>query len=188
MRPFGAIMRIRPSAARRLRIVLGLCLDGLLFGALLPWLCLAAGRWADGLAGEPLSLGHPAFPVLGGALLAVGGGWLGWAWALLVRQGNGHLTELFGMEISPVTDRLVTSGPFASGRHPICLGYAVIISGLGMVIGSPTAAFFLPPLLLAGAAWYVRRFEEPGLAARFGGAYARYRQRVPLFIAWKRAP
>ena len=177
---------IRPFGNRRLRIALGLFVDGLLFGAAFPWMCLVAGRWADGVAAEHLTLGHPVFPVAGAALLAAGGGWLVWAWAMLVRKGNGHLTELFGLEISPVTDRLVTSGPFAFGRHPICLGYVVIISGLGMAIGSPGTAFILPPLLLAGAGWYVLRFEEPRLAARFGEAYARYRQRAPLFISWKK--
>jgi hypothetical protein len=64
-------------------------------------------------AAVPLSLdiNRHISDIMGIVSIVAGAAWLLWAWYLLVREGHGYLTELFRMEISPVTDRLVTSGP-----------------------------------------------------------------------------
>jgi putative ABC transport system permease protein len=133
-----------------------------------------------------LNINRHILDIIGTASIVSGAAWLLWAWYLLVREGHGYLTELFCIEISPVTDRLVTSGPFSVHRHPVCMGYLLIIAGLGMVIGSPGVVAVCVPLLLYIVYVYLRLFEEPALQRRFGHDYESYSGRVPMFFPFRR--
>ena len=76
---------------------------------------------------------------------------------------------------------LVTDGPFGYSRNPMYLGFALFLAGLAVGLGT------LSPLLVAAAftviadRWYIR-FEEAAMAAKFGAAYARYKQKVRRWI------
>ncbi len=129
-----------------------------------------------------LNLNAFLFDILGIALIVSGAAWLFWAWYLLVRRGRGYMTELFGIEISPVTERLVTGGPFSVHRHPVCVGYLLILAGIGLVSGSLGLTALGVPLLLALVYLYLRLFEEPALQRRFGYDYEAYSGRVPCFF------
>lgn len=166
---------------RTLRILFGAVIDLTIFGISLPWLTIATGRLLDRIFFPSARLDGPFFDLLGAALLLAGAAWLGWAWLLLVRDGRGHITELFGLNISPVTERLVTRGPFAVHRHPICLGYLAILAGIALMLGIFSALAVVIPLLLGLTHVYLRRFEEPCLLARFAGDYRAYASRVPMF-------
>jgi protein-S-isoprenylcysteine O-methyltransferase Ste14 len=61
-----------------------------------------------------------------------------------------------------------------SGVLAILLGEAALLGSLPVLIWA--AAFLLINQL------YIPRFEEPGLARRFGDAYLRYRQHVPRWL------
>lgn len=104
------------------------------------------------------------------------------AWFLLIRFGHGYTTELFCVKISPGTEQLVVQGPFVRHRHPMCIGYLVLLLGLGLAVGSIGLAFVEVPLLFALTFIYLRLFEEPCLEKRFGEDYRRYRQQVSMFI------
>jgi protein-S-isoprenylcysteine O-methyltransferase Ste14 len=75
---------------------------------------------------------------------------------------------------------LVTSGPYAAGRNPMYLGWALLQLGAGLVRGSrgmiaavPAAAAFVHP--------DVRR-EERTLEETFGDEFRRYRATVPRYL------
>ena len=74
----------------------------------------------------------------------------------------------------------VQTGPYARMRHPIYVVYTLAVIGAGLAAGSPGIAFGSSALLVAGWLVYVLGFEEPKLRRRFGAAYDRYRERVPL--------
>jgi putative ABC transport system permease protein len=170
------------ESVRSFRIILGLCTDLVLFGALVPWAAVRAGHIFDSVFPVPLNLNAPLFDIVGIIAIALGAAWLFWAWYLLVMRGHGYMTELFGIEISPVTEHLVTGGPFSVHRHPVCVGYLLILAGIGTVIGSPGLIALGVPLLLALVYLYLRLFEEPALRRRFGPDYEAYAERVPLFF------
>jgi hypothetical protein len=98
----------------------------------------------------------------------------------LVWWARHHLGSLFSEKVVVRTDhRLVTTGPYASIRHPIYAGD--IISTFGMLLVVPS----LPMLLFT--AWTLGYFcfyayrEETILAQRLTG-YANYMTRVPRFV------
>ena len=171
---------------RTIRIILGVFIDLILFAVLIPWAAIRLGRMFD--TAFSLSLNRYAFlfDILGVALIVSGAAWLFWAWYLLVRRGRGYMTELFGIEISPVTERLVTGGPFSVHRHPVCVGYLLILAGIGLVSGSLGLTALGVPLLLALVYLYLRLFEEPALQRRFGYDYEAYSGRVPMFFPYDR--
>ncbi|MCF8062336.1 MAG: ABC transporter permease [Deltaproteobacteria bacterium] len=171
---------------RVLRIALGACIDLALFGLVVPWAAIKAGRLLDGTLLSGLRFDHPALDACGFALTASGGAWLAASWFLLVRQGRGHATELFCVEVAPVTEQLVARGPFAVHRHPMCVGYLVLLLGIGLVIGSPGTALMVVPALLLLTYVYLRVFEEPCLEKRFGAAYRHYAERVPMLLPLRR--
>ena len=171
---------------RTFRIILGVCVDLVLFGVFVPWATVRAGRMLD--KAFPLSpdINRHISDIMGIASIVSGAVWLLWAWYLLVREGHGYMTELFRMEISPVTNRLVTSGPFSVHRHPVCVGYLLTLAGFGMVSGSPAVVAVCVPVLLYLVYVYLRLFEEPALQRRFGQDYEAYAGRVPMFFPFRR--
>jgi len=73
-------------------------------------------------------------------------------------------------------------GPYAFCRNPMMLGELLYLTGLGLLLASPSflaltwLAFF--PVVVA----YLKLVEEKELEARFGEAYLAYKRRVPFLI------
>jgi protein-S-isoprenylcysteine O-methyltransferase Ste14 len=72
---------------------------------------------------------------------------------------------------------LVTDGPFSFSRNPMYLGFALFLTGAGIVLGA------LWPLLagltfwVVADRWYIP-FEEAAMQRRFGEQYDAYRRKV----------
>jgi protein-S-isoprenylcysteine O-methyltransferase Ste14 len=128
--------------------------------------------WRYGFeAPHPLSLST----VLGVLLAAVGLSLMGATIGLFVRVGRGTLAPW-----SP-TRRLVVQGPYRWVRNPMISGVLFVLLGETLLFRSPAllawwAFFFL------GNAIYLPLSEEPGLEARFGEDYRRYKRQVPRWI------
>jgi putative ABC transport system permease protein len=161
-------------------------LDALLFGLLVPAATILLGRELDAVFFADVCLDNLIFELSGAVLIVAGAVWFFWAARLLITEGRGFLTELFGIRVSPVPEHLVTRGPFAVHRHPICIGYLIMLAGLSLILGSLGSLVAGIPLLLALTVIYLRLFEEPALQRRFGSDYQLYTGRVPLFWPAKR--
>ncbi len=79
------------------------------------------------------------------------------------------------------TERLVVAGFNRYVRNPIYLGTLVIILGEALLFGQPSLIGY-GVVVWVVVAVFVRLYEEPTLARRFGADYAAYRQAVP---AWR---
>lgn len=80
---------------------------------------------------------------------------------------------------------LVIRGPYRWVRNPMAIGGIGQGIGVGLLLGSPAVVGYA----LAGAGlWQVafRAPEEADMAARFGDAYARYRDQVRCWIPRRR--
>ncbi len=83
-----------------------------------------------------------------------------------------------GHKLQVAADRLETRGVFGLTRNPLYVGNILVWLGVFVMHGNPL-------LILAGTAQFAFIYhclvlnEEAFLAAKFGGAYAEYRQTVP---------
>jgi len=85
-------------------------------------------------------------------------------------------------------ERLVVGGVYRYVRNPMYVAVLAAIVGQALLLGR------LSLLLYAGAVWliaaaFVRFYEEPTLARRFGADYEAYRRAVPAWwprlIPWR---
>jgi protein-S-isoprenylcysteine O-methyltransferase Ste14 len=77
-------------------------------------------------------------------------------------------------------ERLVVNGFNRYVRNPIYLGTLVIIVGEALLLGQLSLLVYAAVVWLIVAA-FVRRYEEPTLARRFGADYEAYRRAVPVW-------
>jgi len=121
----------------------------------------------------------PAQPVkaIGYAVFALG--CLLFAYSLL------FLRRAFAGNIDPVSEDLVTGGPYRVVRHPLYLAMLVICLGLAVGLRSWLGIAFTIIVFFPSAV-YRARLEEVALEDKFGAAWKAYRDRtrfiVPFFF------
>lgn len=171
---------------RTLRLVSAYLLSVFLFGILFPALGTGIGLWLDRLFGfEPLRYGVVSI-VFGSLVILFGLFWMIWSWYGLLTIGRGRPQEVFGFPLAPRTERLVIVGPYSYTRNPMLLGLLVLLVGWGIILGSVSATFFSPLILVVLLLFHFKFFEEPGLLRRFGEEHEGYRHQVPLILPFKR--
>lgn len=96
-----------------------------------------------------------------------------------------HLRAAFFGNVAPVTDRLVTSGPYRWVRHPLYLSMIVALLGVTVALRGVwgVAGVFV---LFAPAVAYRARLEEKALAHKFGPEWDAYvrQTRFMLPLVW----
>jgi protein-S-isoprenylcysteine O-methyltransferase Ste14 len=120
-------------------------------------------------------LDQPAARAAGVLLIAAGALVIAACFARFVRDGTGTPSPL-----APPRD-LVARGPYRHVRNPMYVATAAVITGEGLLIARPILLVAAVAYLLA-LGLLVRRFEEPLLARRFGGAWEEYRRHVPGWL------
>jgi protein-S-isoprenylcysteine O-methyltransferase Ste14 len=125
--------------------------------------------------GSPLNAG---LVTVGGLLIAGGLGLLIWTVLLFDREGKGTLGvgTLLG---EPV--HLVVQGPYRHVRNPMISGVLAILLGEAAVAASGWLLLWFA-MFFAYLATFIRFWEEPHLAQRYGSEYVNYRENVP---AWR---
>lgn len=88
---------------------------------------------------------------------------------------NGNINSL---KDSP---NLMITGPFAYVRNPMTMGVFMIIVGEAFFFGSIWVGVWAL-CFLAFNQWYLKRVEEPKLAAKFGHSYLEYYRNVPRWF------
>lgn len=77
---------------------------------------------------------------------------------------------------------LLHSQWFSVVRHPMLLGYLLILAGLGLYLNLVSMTFWWVPLIGMVGLQYVLYIEEPRLVQWFGKPYRNYQNRVPALI------
>lgn len=77
-----------------------------------------------------------------------------------------------------MTERLVVKGFNRDVRNPIYLATMTVVIGEALLLGHPNLGIYTIAVW-AGAAAFVRWYEEPALADWFGADYEAYRRAVP---------
>jgi protein-S-isoprenylcysteine O-methyltransferase Ste14 len=135
---------------------------------LIPWL-LAGWR-----VREPVPYWAP-MRVLGVVLLLAG-------LSALIQSFTRFVVEGFGTPV-PVAapERLVVGGLYRHVRNPMYVAILAIIVGQALLLGQPGLLLY-PAAFWPVAAAFVRWYEEPALARRFGADYETYRRAVPAWL------
>jgi protein-S-isoprenylcysteine O-methyltransferase Ste14 len=81
------------------------------------------------------------------------------------------------------TEHLVVSGPYRYVRNVMYIAVTAAILGQALLLGS-RALLVYAGVVWAGMAAFVRFYEEPTLARRYGAQYEEYRRAVPAW--WPR--
>ena len=120
-------------------------------------------------------IGIPEEPVksLGFGIFVVGS--LLFAWSLL------HLRGAFTGNVDPVTNRLVTTGPYRFVRHPVYLAMIGMVFGLAIGLRS-VLGIALIVLTFIPSAICRARLEEAALEEKFGDAWIAYRSRTRFIL------
>jgi protein-S-isoprenylcysteine O-methyltransferase Ste14 len=134
---------------------------------LVPWL-ISRWRFQQPLPGWVVAQVVGAVLVVAGLVPAVS------AFAEFVRAGGTPVP------VAP-TEHLVVSGFNRWVRNPMYVGLIVTILGQALLFGNGWLVAWAAVAWAAPAA-FVRWYEEPTLARRFGQEYERYRRAVPAWI------
>ena len=118
--------------------------------------------------------------VIGVLLIGVGAVALLSAFVRFVVEGLGTPAP-----VAP-TERLVVGGLYRHVRNPMYLAVAAVIVGQALLLGRLVLLAYA--VAFAAAVWaFVRWYEEPTLARRFGADYEAYRRAVPAWLPRPRA-
>ena len=83
-----------------------------------------------------------------------------------------------------VGQELVTDGPYAITRHPMCTGLLLMV--LGAALAWDSALTLLLALLLVVPFFIHTVYEEALFEPHFGEAYLDYQRRVPRLVPFAR--
>jgi protein-S-isoprenylcysteine O-methyltransferase Ste14 len=108
--------------------------------------------------------------------------------AMLVRQFARFVTEGSGTP-APVAPpaQLVIGGLYRYVRNPMYVAVEAAIVGQALALGQLSLLLYGAVAWIVFAAW-VRWYEEPALARRFGPRYEAYRRAVPAWLPWRLRP
>jgi protein-S-isoprenylcysteine O-methyltransferase Ste14 len=133
---------------------------------------LALTGWRAAPAPAPLRVAGAAL-TLAGAIVLVS------EFARFAREGRGTPAP------AAPTERLVVGGLYRHVRNPMYLAVITAIAGQALLLGRPVLAVYAA-VVAATVVTFVRTYEEPTLAERFGAEYAAYRRAVPGWFPVRR--
>jgi protein-S-isoprenylcysteine O-methyltransferase Ste14 len=151
----------------------GAALGSAVFLLIAPGVVAGVIPWA--LTSWQMESASPVIRAVGALLIALGAGFLLHAFARFVVEGLGTPAP-----VAP-TQRLVVGGVYRHVRNPMYLAVAAIIVGQALLFGQPVLLAYSAAF---GAAvfCFVRLYEEPTLAERYGAGYEAYRRAVPGWL------
>jgi len=117
--------------------------------------------------------------VLGAIMIVAGAGALLHAFARFAVEGIGTPAP-----VAP-TERLVVGGLYRHVRNPMYLAVGAAIAGQGLLLGRAVLFGWLAVFALLVVS-FVRLYEEPTLARRYGAQYDAYRRAVPAWLPRRR--
>lgn len=136
-------------------------------------------RWLTGWVAGPTNV---VLVVVGWLLVAAGAAALLASFVRFVVEGRGTPAP-----VAP-TDALVVGGLYRYVRNPMYLAVVALILGQALILARPVLVTYAAAIL-AMTATFVRIYEEPTLAERYGAGYDAYRSAVrgwwPRLHPWR---
>lgn len=151
-----------------IKATLGMIWFGFWFFFFFPWLVLT-------LSGDTASLAWKPRTLLGVGLVAAG-------LAVIVRVTSDFVRRGGGTPVPIAPPRVfVSTGLFRWLRNPMYLADIAVLSGIALVVGAESVAWYAFGFA-AVVHVYVTRVEEAGLRKRFGASYRDYCDHVSRWV------
>jgi protein-S-isoprenylcysteine O-methyltransferase Ste14 len=121
------------------------------------------------------------------------GHWLPFPWryfgiiiialGLILSLGSGIFFRKLGTNPRPGTraNVLVTKGAFRYTRNPMYLGLIIMLTGVGILLGSFSPLIVIPVVFLILHTQFVLR-EEKWMGEWFGDSYLKYKRETPRWL------
>lgn len=171
--------RVATGSSRRRELLtpVGLLIFGLTLAAV-----VVCGLFTDRLLRMPALLPGTLGMSIGVVLVVLGAMLCGWCVRRFVRAKGTPVP------FNPPKE-LIVAGPYVWVRNPMVTGVFTALFGIGLMLHSISIVLIWTPLYVLAHAIELKRVEEPELELRFGEAYRRYKQAVPMFIPrpWRTA-
>jgi protein-S-isoprenylcysteine O-methyltransferase Ste14 len=145
------------------------------FLVLLPTALIRASARLDRALHLPRLPGGRPLQMLGGPMSAAG--WLLAMWSIEAQFRLGRGTPVPMM----ATQRLIVEPPFTYTRNPMALGTILMYSGVA-VLRRSLAGIGLVAAAGSVLLFYVKRFEEAEMLARFGQEYVAYKEQTAFLL------
>jgi len=92
-----------------------------------------------------------------------------------------YLRKAFLGDVAPITDHLITHGPYRWVRHPLYFCMMIVLLGIGIAFQSLWGIISIPVLFLP-AVVYRARLEEKALSGKFGRSWEQYTNKTKFLI------
>lgn len=119
---------------------------------------------------------RPPLSYLGVFLVLLGIGLSLWADFSIKKQGRKKQVKVHGG-----ISAMVTSGPYEFSRHPMYLGYFLILLGMAVFLGS-IITFVFPIIFFLMLELIYVPIEEHALERKFGEEYSGYKKKTKRWI------
>lgn len=104
-----------------------------------------------------------------------------WSNMDLFRVGKGGPADIFNIEVSPRSKKLVVTGPYRYSRNPMVFGANSIYFSIAIYLNS-LVTIALIGLFLVFVVLYIKSTEEKRLFNDFGNEYLEYKRKVSMII------
>jgi len=104
-----------------------------------------------------------------------------WSNMDLFRIGKGGPADIFNIEVSPRSKKLVVTGPYRYTRNPMVFGANSIYFSIAIYLNS-LISLALIGLFLVFVVLYIKSTEEKRLFNDFGNEYLEYKRKISMII------
>jgi protein-S-isoprenylcysteine O-methyltransferase Ste14 len=165
----------------RNRHIAGYIVGILLFVITIPSLIYLTSQIGHSFFSIPIMNSNVARIIIVTFLFVVGLIFTIWSNIDLFRIGKGGPLDVFYIEISPRSKKLVVSGPYRLTRNPMAFGVNSIYFAIAFFVNS-LASLICCAFLLILVVLYLKLTEEKRLLKDFGDEYREYKKRVSMII------
>lgn len=164
-----------------LRYIKGYILGVSIFLLLIPAIIFLSSYFTASLFPYPVFYDDRISAILSLLICIPGVVFMIWSNVYLLLIGKGGPTEGFGIEVSPKTKILVTTGPYKYTRNPMVFGAYSMYLSFALLLNSYVSlmlVFLFFPFIII----YLKKSEEKRLVEDFGVDFLKYRKSVSLLI------
>lgn len=165
----------------KVKYIVGYIVGFLIFMIIIPFLIYFISQIENSLFKIPI-LNSTIFRLVIAIILFVFGlTFTIWSNFDLLKTGKGGPTDVFNIEISPRSKKLVITGPYRFTRNPMVFGTNSIYFAITLAVNSLASLVFCLSFFLI-IIFYLKMTEEKRLSHDFGNKYLDYKKRVPMIF------
>ena len=172
------------SAMQRIekqRHIIGYTVGISIFAVIIPSIIYLVSRTGYHIAATPILTSEIVRYAISSVLFAVGLIFAIWSNIDLFKRGKGGPADIFNVEISPRSKKLVVAGVYKYTRNPMVFGVMSLYFGVAFLANSPASLIFCLGFCVFMII-YLKLTEERRLLKDFGEDYRNYKKKVPMII------